>query len=208
MAKTQDAQEWLDGFLLVGNQPALDLLNTKLIDKGETVELLTDPTALGRWFLASGLVRSTEGEKFVHDWAGDPKTVRFLQELLVYRERLRATVVHLEAGRAPDKKFLAELNQLLQLHPSRIAMRWKAGSMEQGTVFEPSAPSDFWALIAAASAALLSQVQYSRIRKCESCIVHFLDISKKGARRWCSMNLCGNKVKVAAYQQRRRDSAR
>ena len=44
------------------------------------------------------------------------------------------------------------------------------------------------------------------MRKCESCVVHFLDTSKKGARRWCSMNICGNKVKVANYQQRKRNT--
>jgi predicted RNA-binding Zn ribbon-like protein len=39
---------------------------------------------------------------------------------------------------------------------------------------------------------------------CESCVVHFFDTSKKGSRRWCSMNICGNKLKVAAYQRRKR----
>jgi predicted RNA-binding Zn ribbon-like protein len=47
-------------------------------------------------------------------------------------------------------------------------------------------------------------VAANRVRKCEGCPVHFLDVSKKGSRRWCSMGLCGNKVKVAAYQQRQR----
>jgi predicted RNA-binding Zn ribbon-like protein len=59
-------------------------------------------------------------------------------------------------------------------------------------------------VIAAASAALFTEVPASRVRKCETCVVHFHDVSKKGARRWCSMNLCGNKVKVAAYQSRKR----
>jgi len=37
--------------------------------------------------------------------------------------------------------------------------------------------------------------------ECEGCIVHFFDTSKKGSRRSCSMNICGNKLKVAAYQR-------
>jgi len=55
-----------------------------------------------------------------------------------------------------------------------------------------------------ATADLLAETESSRIRKCESCVVHFFDISKKGSRRWCSMNICGNKLKVAAYQRRKR----
>ena len=35
-----------------------------------------------------------------------------------------------------------------------------------------------------------------RLRKCEACIAHFLDTSKKASRRWCSMNICGNKIKL------------
>ncbi|MGH6682050.1 MAG: CGNR zinc finger domain-containing protein [Bradyrhizobium sp.] len=37
--------------------------------------------------------------------------------------------------------------------------------------------------------------------------MHFFDTSKKGSRRWCSMNICGNKLKVAAYQRRKRTPA-
>src|SRR5438309_9482099 len=33
--------------------------------------------------------------------------------------------------------------------------------------------------------------------------LHFHDISKKGTRRWCSMQLCGNRLKVAACAARR-----
>ena len=55
-----------------------------------------------------------------------------------------------------------------------------------------------------ATADLLAETEVSRIRKCESCIVHFFDTSKKASRRWCSMNICGNKLKVAAYQRRKR----
>jgi predicted RNA-binding Zn ribbon-like protein len=55
-----------------------------------------------------------------------------------------------------------------------------------------------------ATADLLSEIETSRLRQCESCVVHFFDTSKKGSRRWCSMNICGNKLKVAAYQRRKR----
>jgi predicted RNA-binding Zn ribbon-like protein len=71
---------------------------------------------------------------------------------------------------------------------------------------KPDDPQAFWSLIAEAAASLLAETDHSRMRKCESCVVHFLDTSKKGSRRWCSMNICGNRVKVATYQQRNRNS--
>ena len=41
-------QDWVDSFLIVGNQPALDLLNTALVNDVGPVELLPDMAALER----------------------------------------------------------------------------------------------------------------------------------------------------------------
>jgi len=51
---------------------------------------------------------------------------------------------------------------------------------------------------------LLTDADRSRVHKCANCVGHFLDTSKKGTRRWCSMQLGGNRAKVAAYAARRR----
>jgi predicted RNA-binding Zn ribbon-like protein len=37
--------------------------------------------------------------------------------------------------------------------------------------------------------------------------VLFVDTSRKGDRRWCSMSACGNKAKVAGFRKRERRSA-
>jgi len=52
----------------------------------------------------------------------------------------------------------------------------------------------------------LEHVQVDRIRKCEhdDCILHFLDTSKAGKRRWCSMETCGNRQKAAEFYARRK----
>ncbi len=98
------------------------------------------------------------------------------------------------------------MNELLQKYPARMAVQRQAKELSLNLVFEPREPDDIWAPIAAAAADLLSGVPADRVRKCESasCVLHFYDTSKKGSRRWCSMNICGNRVKVAAYQGRRR----
>jgi predicted RNA-binding Zn ribbon-like protein len=197
-------KEWVNGFLLVGNQIALDFLNTRLIDNGEAVELLPDAVALERWLATSGILISPKGKALVRHWRDGREAKSFLQKLLAFRERLRAAVIRYEAGTSPGTAFLAEVNHLLHEHPIRIALSTRAGKLEREVISEPSCPEDIWAPIAAATAELFSDVQPSRVRKCESCIVHFHDISKKGSRRWCSMNICGNKWKVAAYQRRNR----
>jgi predicted RNA-binding Zn ribbon-like protein len=194
--------DWVEGFLLVGNQPALDLLNTELLDGGETLELLPDVPALIRWLSVAGLVGAADAKRALQDPVA---AERFRRKLLAFRDALRRAVFHLEAGRSPGAEFLAALNRLLEEHPTRLRVSWSGGQASVSRVLATEEPDDLWAVIAAATTALLTEVPASRVRKCESCIVHFHDVSKKGGRRWCSMKLCGNKVKVAAYQSRRRN---
>src|SRR5262249_50378348 len=123
-----------------------------------------------------------------------------------FRERLRAAVLRFEAGLGPGQAFLTEINILLKKYPQRTSLSTQGSKVVLNQYFEARKPEDVWTPIVAAAAELLSEVEPSRVRKCESesCIVHFYDTSKKGSRRWCSMNICGNRLKVAAYQRRRR----
>ena len=54
------------------------------------------------------------------------------------------------------------------------------------------------------AATLLVSPMHARIRICaaEGCGWFFVDRSKAGRRRWCSMEACGNRVKVQQYRRR------
>jgi predicted RNA-binding Zn ribbon-like protein len=54
--------------------------------------------------------------------------------------------------------------------------------------------------------ALIGGESSSRLRQCEAeiCAVQFLDQSRTGDRRWCSMANCGNRAKVRSFRQRSR----
>lgn len=41
-----------------------------------------------------------------------------------------------------------------------------------------------------------------RLKVCPACGKAFIDQSKTGSRRWCSMSRCGNRAKVAAHRTR------
>ncbi len=203
---SQLPEEWVDGFLFVGNLPVLDFLNTKPILEGTPTELLSNPAALEKWLIASGIAASPRARALLRRWRDTPAAAPFLKKLLAFRERLRAAVLRLQQGVPVSDAFVSEINRLLVEHPSRVALCRQGAKLESVAVFEPRQPEDVWAPIAAAVAELLSHIPVSRIRKCESesCVVHFYDTSKKGSRRWCSMNICGNRLKVAAYQRRKR----
>ena len=203
-AASKAPREWIDGFLFVGNHLALDFLNTKPVLPEGPTELLPDVGALVRWLVASGLLTRQQGKALGRKWSRSSEATAFLRELLRFRERLRAAVVRREAGLSVSDEFVAELNSLLKQHPSMIALQRNGRKLGLGATFKTERPNDVWAPIAVAVAELLSDVAPGRLRQCEACVLHFLDTSKKGSRRWCSMNICGNKIKVAAYQERKR----
>jgi len=203
---SQEIEEWIDGFLFVANRPILDLLNTKPVLGDGPTELLPDVRALERWLIASGTVTSAGAKGALRNWRNSAEAAAFLEQLIAFRERLREAVFRIEGGAAPTAAFLAEVNSLLLRYPLPALLHKRDGKVIRETSFEVSKPADLWAPIVDATADLLAETESSRIRKCELCVVHFFDTSKKGSRRWCSMNICGNKLKVAAYQRRKRTS--
>ena len=60
------------------------------------------------------------------------------------------------------------------------------------------------AAIALGAAELLTTVSPDRIRPCaaDGCPGWFVDTSKSGRRRWCSMARCGNRAKAARHRRR------
>jgi predicted RNA-binding Zn ribbon-like protein len=59
-----------------------------------------------------------------------------------------------------------------------------------------------WLILVRDAERLLCSPEASHIRICaaEGCGWAFLDQSKNGSRRWCSMKLCGNREKVARFK--------
>ena len=150
---------------------------------------------------------SAKAKATLRSWRHSPEAAAFLKELVAFREQLRAAVLRIESGSAPAEAFLAEVNSRLIQHPLAALLHKRDGMVVRERSFELHRPADLWAIIVEAAADLLAEPDLARMRKCEACVVHFFDTSKKGSRRWCSMNLCGNKLKVAAYQRRKRDRA-
>jgi predicted RNA-binding Zn ribbon-like protein len=47
---------------------------------------------------------------------------------------------------------------------------------------------------------------WSRLKACRNCHWAFYDESRNRSAAWCSMQLCGNRLKTAAYRHRRREA--
>ncbi|MBV9147557.1 MAG: ABATE domain-containing protein [Acidobacteria bacterium] len=198
--------DWRDGFLFVGNNVCLDFINTRPEIDGQPQELLPDWSALMRWFRAAGLIERREALAFERKWAESSEAARTIKAMRELREELRTDVRAWERGGRVRAKTLRELNDLMSQHPMLTKVGPNSGRLVAERWFPLQEPDSLFAPLADAAAKLFSQVNASRVRRCANCVLHFHDTSKIGIRRWCSMRLCGNREKVAAYAARHRSS--
>jgi predicted RNA-binding Zn ribbon-like protein len=199
--------DWRDGFLFVGNQLALDFLNTCPVQNGEPMELLPDFGALLRWFQAAELLSPGKVASLSQRWGESARARRTLEAMREMREKLRKEIVAWERGGAVHHSTVDELNKLMAHHPMRTRLTVRGSQSSTELYFEPLRPEDLFAPLAYSAADLFANVDHNRVRKCDNCVLHFYDTSKKGTRRWCSMQICGNRAKVAAYAARIRGRA-
>lgn len=197
---------WKDGFLFLGNQLALDFLNTRPVQNDEPTELLLDLTTLLRWFHAAGLLTGDEVANLERKWGQSAPGRRLVEGVVMLREKLRKEVVRWEDGQGIHDSVLQELNRLMAEHPMRTRLNQHGKKPSIDFYFEAHSPEDLFAPLAHSAAMLFATASRERVRKCHQCALHFLDTSRKGTRRWCSMLLCGNRLKVAAYAARKRSS--
>jgi predicted RNA-binding Zn ribbon-like protein len=108
---------------------------------------------------------------------------------------------------------LGVLNDALGVEKTTSQIEWneKAESFTR-TLHDNTdgTPAQIVAILAEAAARLLTEKDLTLVRRCENpaCVLHFYDPSKNHRRRWCSMDICGNRMKVAAHYRRQREGGR
>ena len=203
--KRESDSDWRDGFLFVGNHPALDFLNTRPVLSGEEpTELLPDFAAVLRWFRAADLLDSREATELLRQWGESDRSRRTVDSLHQLREKLRKEILKYEAGGNVPRTAIDEINRFMADHPMRTRLIAIKGGFAIQAYCDPREPEDLLAPVARSIAALFADLDRAKIRKCSNCVLHFFDTSKKGTRRWCSMQMCGNRSKVATYAARHR----
>jgi len=150
---------------------------------------------------------ASNGGRFVRKYSWNLESARaqrILEAVRELREKMRKEILTWEGGGAVRHSTVDELNRLMADYPMRTKLKTNRSGSATELWFEPRQPEDLFAPLAHSTAALFANVDRNRVRKCDQCVLHFNDTSKKGTRRWCSMQLCGNRLKVAGYAARQR----
>jgi predicted RNA-binding Zn ribbon-like protein len=74
--------------------------------------------------------------------------------------------------------------------------------LDDGGRVEVTAGDPLARIVAVAFGAMLEGT-WPRLKACRNCKWAFYDYSKNRAASWCSMQLCGNRLKTRAYRSRR-----
>jgi predicted RNA-binding Zn ribbon-like protein len=139
-------------------------------------------------------------KRFATHWGSEP--ARPFGEAICLRETIFLCFTETAAQRAPTEKDIAALNAALADAPARRRVHrggWDIGipGPSAGALLAPT----LWS-----AADLLVGGQLARVRQCANpaCGWLFLDNSKSGNRRWCSMSACGNRAKAHRHYVRQK----
>jgi predicted RNA-binding Zn ribbon-like protein len=151
------------------------------------------------WCLSSGALGS-DTVAALKGW-GRERPVRaaaLFAEAVALREAIFRIFSAATAGDTPGTDDLTLLNRALARAPARARLRRADGGYRwQLDRLKPTAPA-LLAPVLWSAGDLLAASRLARVRRCANnqCQWLFLDDSKSGTRRWCSMESCGNRAKA------------
>jgi predicted RNA-binding Zn ribbon-like protein len=186
----------------------LEFVNTRYWRGSEpATETLNAPEDLLAWCEANRAHLPETVATIAAHWRAHPRdAARALHQSVEIREAIHDAFAQVADGRQPDAAVLAPLNHALAQAPGRTAL-------------QPSDHGLAWTLreMRTSVPALLASVLWSagdlmmggkldRVRRCanDKCQWLFLDDSRGGTRRWCTMSSCGNRAKAHRHYAKKK----
>ena len=206
MDKSKPHQE----FIFIGNHPCLDFINTEMVIRSTPTDLLESFEDLATWLIKSRTLSKKDVEAANGELSQEEKT-QILTQAKAFRTTLRRMVEQIvNEHRVPESSVIA-INQLLRpCSGYRELARTTRNAFTEAFVPSADRKDAILASLAIFASDLLCTADLSLIKKCKNpaCVLYFYDTTKNHARNWCSMQLCGNRDKVAAYFRRKRKNRR
>jgi len=194
-------------FLFVGNQLCLDFVNTQMIVRGQETDLLHEVSDLTDWLVQARVLSAQAIEQGLRR-SDEADRRRLLRDAKDFRGTLRTMAERMAAGKRVLPETVDTINRLLSLRPGYSQVMRVEGRFERRFHAQADNAGSLLTPLAEAAGELLCSGDPALVKKCRNnaCILYFYDRTKNHARQWCSMGLCGNRMKVAAHYQRTRSS--
>lgn len=191
---------------LLGGHPVPDFCNTVEHRLGRgPIELLRTYADLVAWAVRQSLITPHEGDLLLERAAQRPaEAERALAGAIALREAVYRILVIRIHGEASSDADIEVLNEAVagavehrRISPMGRAFHW---TWSPG----PDLAQPVWAS-ALAIAELMTSPDLRRVKRCPGtgdCGWLFLDTSRNGTRRWCSMEGCGSRAKMRRLRAR------
>ena len=193
---------------LVAGCPCLDFVNTVgWRGRPEATEHLRSYGDFLVWSRIAGLLRDTEARTLARRSRRHPSNAEeALRRVRALREALHRLLTDRVASRPPSASALRLVNRELARAPDRCRLAMRRGRLAWAT----HGASDgllrpLWPVLWSATDLLTAPTTASEtVKECagDGCGWLFLDTSRNGSRRWCSMSYCGNRAKASRFYAR------
>ncbi|MBE7637801.1 hypothetical protein GUA87_13175 [Sneathiella sp. P13V-1] len=194
-----------EGYYVVGGRTAIDFANSaQRFDRdGEGLASLED---LLTFLKSQELLHEDEASAFhMYIFQNPERCQQVMDKLHDMRIRFSENLKQASEGWPIDPNFVADLNDLLATYKTKIELVPSDSGYEVKNSLVEEGPEQLLYPILKDMAVFLASDQVEKARVCASdtCELFFVNQSRNGRRRWCSMSTCGNRAKVNAYLKRK-----
>ena len=188
---------------LIGERLAIDFANTPAYPGSRIRELGWDEVAA---FLESTRIVSPErGANLMVLTRTDPQAAEtLLARATRLRDALRSAFSAIIRHEHITRERIEPINQILRITEGHDELALCGNHWRLEFVAREGGTDWLLAAIARSGAEIISEGPQARLRQCANpdCDLFFSDASRTHRRRWCSMAVCGNRMKVAAHVRR------
>jgi predicted RNA-binding Zn ribbon-like protein len=194
---------------LIGGAVCLDFVNTTSTRSQEPRrDYLPSYDELLAWSRHAGILAADQAKALKGQAARRPDlATSVLERAMALREALYRVFEAIAHGQQPAPVDLAVLNAALHQVLPRLKVLPTTDGFQWGwTQAEEDMDRMLWPIVRSA-AELLTSESVRRVSQCAraGCDWLFVDTSKNHSRRWCTMNVCGSRVKMHRYYRRRKE---
>jgi len=195
--------------IFIADSAGLDFLNSIATPVDTEIDWISDGEGLLKWLEQAHLVPADVLDA-MRKQAKPAEIDRVAAQARSLREWFR-TFVREHRGKplkAADLADLEPLNRLLARDEGfgRVVAHkhGKTTALELQRARRWRSPESLLLPIAEALARMLAEEGLSDVKTCEgaTCTLMFADRTRARSRRWCSMEICGNRAKQIAHRQR------
>jgi len=195
--------------IFIADSLGLDFLNSIATPVDTPIDWLDSGDGLLKWLAQAKLV-PVDALNALKARAMPGELDKIADQVRALREWFRA-FVRKHMGRPLTPKALRELgplNRILERDEafSQIVRRRDADGdrLELRVLRRWRSPDSLLLPIGEILARFVCDEDFTRVKACEgpSCTLVFADHTRRRARRWCSMAICGNRAKQAAHRNR------